>query len=55
MESIVVTHNVCGRKIRVNYEPGIPVPFIEVECPACGKPLALDLPGTFVSATQEEW
>jgi hypothetical protein len=55
MASIVVTCKVCKRKIRVNYEPGISYPFIEVDCPACGKPLPLDLPGTYISATQEEW
>ncbi len=53
MESLVVTHKVCGRRIRVYYENGIPVPFVEVDCPACGKPLALDLPGTFSHAAVE--
>jgi hypothetical protein len=38
----------CGKKLRIWFDDdGNANPHFEAECPNCGKPLALDLPGTF--------
>jgi RNase P subunit RPR2 len=47
---VVVPCKHCGKKIRVWYENGEPIPFREIECPSCKKPLALDVPGRIVQA-----